>query len=162
MKPETAWKWMPAAILGATFIFGVWRVMVAVDDPHFAAVENAYEKGGNWDMHRAEVRASEALGWKISLTPGAAQAEGSVQSTLLIHSPDGAALGGVSGEVVAFHNGYPQQLYSAEIVASAPGQYSFEMPLHLAGYWRWQLRLQRGDDLWVGELRETVASGVVQ
>jgi len=44
MKAETAWKWMPAVVLSATFVFGVWRVMVAVDDPHFRAVENAYEK----------------------------------------------------------------------------------------------------------------------
>lgn len=150
---------MPAVVLGSTLIFGAWRVMKAVNDPHFGVVENAYEQGGQWDAHRAEVRASEALGWKVILTPGIAQAEGNSDSSLSIVGPDGTPLEGVSGEVVAFHNGYPKQLYSANIMATAPGQYTFAMPLPLAGKWRWQLRFQRGEDLWIGDQRQSVATG---
>jgi hypothetical protein len=162
MKAETAWKWMPAAVLGATLAFGIWRVMVATDDPHFSAVENAYEQGGNWDAHRAEVRAAEALGWKVTLEPGFTQAEGESTCALSILGPSGLALESVSGEITAFHNAYPKQLYSASIVATTPGQYVFVMPLKLAGKWRWKLRLQHGEDLWVGEKRISVKAGAAQ
>jgi nitrogen fixation protein FixH len=159
MKAETAWKWMPAVVLGATLVFGVWRVMIATNDPHFSAVENAYEQGGNWDAHRAEVRAAEALGWKVTLTPGVVIAEGESQNSLAISGPDGAPLEGVGGEVVAYHNAYPKELYRANIRPAAPGEYSFDLPLHQAGQWQWKLRLQRGEDVWVGEKREFVAAG---
>jgi nitrogen fixation protein FixH len=162
MKPETAWKWMPGVVLGATLVFGVWRVMVAVNDPHFGVVENAYEQGGQWDAHRAEVLASQALGWQVKLTPGSSQAQGDRENMLRIVGPDGASVEGVHGEVVAFHNGYPKQLYRANITATAPGQYTFAMPLPLAGKWRWQFRFQRGEDLWIGQQRVSVVAGGLQ
>lgn len=162
MKAETAWKWMPAAVLGATLVFGIWRIMVATDDPHFSAVENAYEQGGNWDEHRAEVRAAEALGWKVTLTPGTAQAAGDSPCALSILGPDGNPVVGVGGEIIAFHNAYPKQLYRAQLSTLGGGQYAFELPLCLAGKWRWQFRFHRGEDLWVGEKRASVKAGVAQ
>jgi len=105
-------------------------------------------------VHRAK-----ALGWKVSLTPGVAQSVGASTSELLIFGPDGLALTDVSGEVIAYHNGYPNQLYRADIVATAPGEYSFDLPLPLAGKWRWQFRFHHGEDLWVGEKRADVRAG---
>jgi|FLOH01.1.fsa_nt_gi hypothetical protein len=159
MKAETAWKWMPAVVLSATLVFGLWRVMVALDDPHFSVVENAYEKGAQWDEQRAAVHRSEALGWQISLTPGVAQSGGDGHCTLSILGSDGLALADVRGEVIAYHNGYPNQLYRAEIVAGAAGDYSFDLPLPLPGKWRWQFRFHHGEDLWIGEKRADVFAG---
>lgn len=162
MNKVTAWKWMPAAVLGATVIFGVWRVMVATNDPHFGAVSNAYEKGGQWDAKQAEIAASNALGWDVVLTPGSTQAEGQSASYLQIEGPDGVGLEGLSGEVQAFHNGFPMQVYNATLVAGEAGRYSFDLPLHNSGLWRWQFRLQHGESTWVGERRELVFAGGAQ
>lgn len=162
MNKATAWKWMPATVLGATVIFAVWRVMVAVDDPHFGVVSNAYEKGGQWDAQQAELTASRALGWDVALTTGGAKAQGDSASYLQIAGPDGVALEGLSGEVHAFHNGYPTQVYHATLVAGEPGRYTFDLPLRRSGQWRWQFRLHHGDSTWVGEKRELVFAGGAQ
>ncbi|MCP4092643.1 MAG: hypothetical protein GY747_04260 [Planctomycetes bacterium] len=162
MSKATAWKWMPAVFLGAVVIFAVWRVMMAVDDPHFSAVSNAYEKAGQWDAQQAELAASKALGWDVVLIPGAAQAEGESSNTLKIVGPDGIALEGLTGEVQAFHNAYPKQVFQATLVAGKPGSYSFDLPLRHSGQWRWQFRLQHGSSTWVGEKRELVFAGGAQ
>jgi nitrogen fixation protein FixH len=159
MKAETAWKWMPAVLLTVTAAFAIWRVLVAVDDPHFGVVENAYEKSGRWDEEQAELRAAKALGWKLHLTPAVVRIEEAHVSTLAISGPGGVAVEGVTGTVSGFHNGYPGQRFEAPLEVAADGGYCFTMPLENAGLWRWQLRLTRGDDLWVGEIEDIVSAG---
>lgn len=159
MKPETAWKWMPAFVLLATVVFAVWRIQVAVSDPHFGAVDQAYEKGARWDDHQARLQASEALGWQVGLTPGSVVAEGPSTSILSIRDADGKVLLGLSGQVSAFHNAYPGQVYQAELVQLDVGNYAFDLPLSRAGLWRWQVELELDGKQWFGEFKEPISGG---
>jgi len=160
MKAETAWKWMPATVLLLTVLFAVWRLQLALDDPHFAVVEHSYEKGINWDQHLAMVEASRALGWRVELAPGPATHGGDSTCILTATGPDGEPLEALTGEVSAFHNAYPRDARTAALTARGRGRYSFSMPLRRSGLWQWRVRLERGGSTWIGTLRRRVtASG---
>lgn len=156
MKPETAWKWMPAGLLFATVIFAVWRIQLAVGDPHFAAVENYYQEAEGWDMHMDEVRASEAMGWRVELQPLAADLKQDGEVVFLIVDADGKPIDGVTGQLVAFHNAYPKERFGRTLDSPEAGRLQTSLPIARGGLWRWQLRLQHGDEVWVGDLREAV------
>ncbi|MGB0953626.1 MAG: FixH family protein [Planctomycetota bacterium] len=153
MKPETAWKWMPAGLLFATVIFAVWRIQLAVGDPHFAAVDNYYQAAEGWDFHMEEVRASEALNWDVRLQPIAADPQGEKNIVFLVVDAEGKPLEGVTGQMVAFHNAYPKESFDRVLSSSQSGQLEATLPLTRAGLWRWKLRLQHGEETWVGDLR---------
>jgi len=156
MKAETAWKWMPAVVLFATVVFAAWRIQLALGDPHFAAVENYYEKAEDWDAHMQEVRSSQALGWKVHLQTVHAAAEGLQKVVFEVQDVDGKAVEGLSAELKAFHNAYPKDAVSTSLIEETAGSYSTAIPLRRSGVWRWQLRLTRGEDLWLGDLKEIV------
>ena len=153
MKPETAWKWMPAGLLFATVVFAVWRVQVAVGDPHFAAVDNYYQEAEGWDLHMEEIRASEAMGWKVKLQPVAADPSREGHVVFEVVDAEGKPVEGVTGQMVAFHNAYPKERFQRDLTSPEAGRLSASLPLNRGGIWRWQLRLQQGELQWVGDLR---------
>ena len=161
MKAETAWKWMPATLLFATVVFAVWRVQLALGDPHFAAVENYYEQSEDWDAHMEEVRASAALGWKVQLQTVHAASTGEQDVSFSVYDDAGLAVEGLTANLKAFHNAYPKNSLLAELSEDSPGSYVTQLPLKRSGVWRWQLRLTRGEEVWVGDLKEIVERELV-
>lgn len=153
MKAETAWKWMPAGLLFVTVIFAVWRIEKAVGDPHFASVDNYYQAAEGWDLHMEEVRASEAMGWKVRLEPIAASTTSDGEVVFLVVDAEGKAVEGITGEMVAFHNAYPKERFQRTLQSPEAGRLEASLPLSRAGLWRWQLRLHYGEEQWVGDLR---------
>ncbi|MFK5956263.1 MAG: FixH family protein [Planctomycetota bacterium] len=156
MKAENAWKWMPFWVLFSTVIFAVWRIQLALGDPHFAAVENYYEAAENWDAHMEEVRASEALGWKVVFQTTHAQSKGNSDVAFVITDRDGHPVTGLTSHLKAFHNAYPKQFFEPQLLEAIPGTYATQIPLRRSGIWRWQLQFTRGEELWSGDLREIV------
>jgi len=153
MKAETAWKWMPAGLLFATVVFAVWRVQVALGDPHFAAVDNYYQQAEGWDLHMEEIRASEAMGWEVRLEPMAADPTQDGEVVFRIVDAEGNPIEEVQGQLVAFHNAYPKEKFMRDLRTLEAGRLTATLPVARAGIWRWQLRLQQGEALWVGDLR---------
>jgi len=156
MKAGTAWKWMPFWVLFVTVIFGAWRIQLVLGDPHFAAVDNYYEAAENWDAHMQEVRASEALGWKVRFQNVHAQAQGNCAIAFVVSDAEGLAVEGLRCHLKAFHNAYPNDFFEPQLMETAAGTYTAQIPLRRSGIWRWQLQFTRGEELWVGDLREIV------
>src|SRR3954466_7927827 len=65
------WPWpliVVGLLLGHVSIM-VTAVILATGDKSFAVLPNYYEKAVNWDKNQAELRASEKLGWQVTLVP---------------------------------------------------------------------------------------------
>ena len=154
MDPATRWKLVPAAILVPTVLFAVWRVQVALDDPHFSVPADYYEQGRDWDVELARRAASDALGWQVQLAPGTVEGGGGVE--LALHDAQGQPVAGAAGTLRAFQNAYPGQVQELAWTETAPGVYRAPVLLERTGLWRWQVHLQRGDEAWQVDLREEV------
>lgn len=139
MKAATLWMWTPAVFLVATVAFGAWRVHVALDDPHHAAVENPYQSGERWDEHQAALATSLALGYQTSLemiAPG--------QLELRIQDSQGAAVSNLVGELRGFHNGYPKAIETVRWEEQEPGVYRATVEASRPGLWKWHAKEDDG------------------
>ncbi|MHC4838745.1 MAG: FixH family protein [Planctomycetota bacterium] len=146
MKAATLWMWTPAALLIATVAFGAWRVQVALDDPHHAAVATPYKDAQDWDQHLAALAARDALGWSSSLV---AAAEGGLLLTLA--DADGTPLTGLAGTASGFHNGYPSQPLAAAWTERGEGVYHLDVAPARPGLWRW--KVEASTQGWFEEFR---------
>ncbi len=156
MKAETAWKWMPAVLLGLTLVFAAWRVQLALGDPHFAAVEDYYQKSMDWDEQQRLRQASQDLHWAVVLLPVRPRSEGVSEVEFQVQDQNGQPVEGVQGSLRAFHNGYPSQAVECILQPIPGGRLRAKITFHHFGLWRWQLNLEKGDARWIGDLREYV------
>lgn len=158
MSEATLWKWFPALLLGATVIFGAWRVALVLDDPSFAADEQAYAHGQAWDAELARRAATDELAWQLELAPppASAAAEGTVQ--LRVRDADGRPVEGLAGSLIGFHNARAGQPRAADFAAGGePGLYRATLPVDRAGLWQWEVSLRGAAGAWHGFLRKEVA-----
>ncbi|MHC4824043.1 MAG: FixH family protein [Planctomycetota bacterium] len=156
MSAATAWKWMPFSLLLLTVLFAAWRIELALNDPHFAAVDDYYRQAADWDKHMEEVRTSQALGWRMTLSPVRAD-DRQVQDVLFsLQDAEGNPVPGVTGELTAYHNAYPKQRVVIDLEGLESGTYRARVLLDRPGIWNWQFRLHRGEQLWIGEMQEIV------
>lgn len=154
MDAATRWKLVPFAILVPTVIFAVWRIQVALDDPHFSVPDDYYEKGVHFDEELARRAASDALAWSGDLEPGTRAEGGGVRLTLT--DAAGAPVAGATGSLRAFHNAYPAQAQEVSWREAEPGVYDADLVFDRSGNWRWQVVLTRDDQRWQSDLRQEV------
>ena len=154
MDPATRWKLVPVAILLPTVLFAVWRIHLALDDPHFAVPDDYYEQGRDWQAEMDRRAAAAALGWEADLEPGTLEGGGGVELRLL--DADGLPVSGALGTLRAFQNAYPADVQELALTEAAPGVYRAPVDLARTGVWRWQLQLKRGEEAWQADLREEV------
>ncbi len=154
MDAATRWKLVPFAILVPTVLFAVWRIQVALDDPHFSVADDYYEKGVHFDEELARRAASDALGWSGELEPSTRAEGGGVRLTLT--DAVGAPIEGATGTLHAFHNAYPAQAQDASWRETEPGVYDADLMLDRSGNWRWQVVFIRDDQRWQSDLRQEV------
>lgn len=156
MNEAALWKWFPVLLLGPTLIFAVWRVALVVNDPSFAADEQAYAHGQAWDAELARRAVSAELGWDVSIEPPAASGNGEV--LLRVRDAGGLPVDGLEGSLIAYHNARAGEPCAADFAAAeAPGLYRARLPLERPGLWQWDLSLSGAAGSWHGILRAEVA-----
>jgi hypothetical protein len=158
MNEAALWKWFPVGLLGATVIFAVWRVALVVNDPSFAADEQAYAHGQAWDAELARRAASAELGWSVTLEAPPASATGEGEILLRVSDAGGRPVEGLAGNLIAFHNARAGAPRSSDFVAGGePGLYRTSLQVDRAGLWQWEVNLNGASGAWHGFLREEVA-----
>ena len=156
MKAENAWKWMPFWLLFSTVVFAAWRIQLVLGDEHFAEVENYYEAAENWDAHMEEVRASAALGWTVHFETVHASASGESEVVFVVKDAHENPVQGLSGSLHAFHNAYPKNYFDPVLTESSAGHYAVKLALRRSGLWQWKLKFVRGEEVWIGVMKEIV------
>lgn len=151
------WMMFPILLLLGSVGLGVGTVMLATGDPSVKAIRNKDydDQGHEVDERLAAESISRALGWQLRLVSRAFDSQQASVFSLRILSPQDEALTGVHGTIQAFHNGHPDEVLSAELVADpeTPGIYSLTLDVKRSGYWNFDADLQRGEDRFVSRWR---------
>lgn len=157
MNEAALWKWFPVGLLGATLIFGVWRVTLVMNDPSFAADEQAYAHGQAWNAELARRTASDALHWTVTLTPPPVSEISDAEVLVRVGDANGQPVAGLTGQISAFHNARAADLRSADFIqAGEPGLYQATLRVDRAGLWQWEIGLSGQAGAWHGWLRQEV------
>lgn len=157
MSEAALWKWFPVGLLGATLIFGVWRVALVVNDPSFAADEQAYAHGQAWDAELARRAASDDLHWTVTLTPPPVSGMTDARVLVRVDDANGQPVTSLTGRLSAFHNARAADLRSADFIqAGEPGLYQAALQVDRAGLWQWEVSLSGQAGAWHGWLRKEV------
>ena len=134
-KRHSPWPWIVVGLLASHVILMVAAAAMATRDRSFAVVPNYYEKGVNWDKTQAEKRASEKLGWKLTIGPSAhpdARGQRAVQVQLTDGS--GRAIPSAKIELDYFHDSHANEQKNVTLSLEAgKGEQSLAMPY--TGFW---------------------------
>ncbi len=149
-QPRTFWPW--GIVLGLALGVGVLSTMATIAIRHRSAVVPGDPDRDALDYDRvlAARQAATQLGWSIQLAPCTRIEAGVCALELEVLDREGTALAGVEGEVSVARSDDARWDRSAAVEAAANG-YRVPLQLGAGGLYRVSLRLDRGDEHWVGE-----------
>ncbi len=154
------WAWIAAAFLGGHVVLMTTAVTLAVRGHGAAGITpDYYEDALRWDEQRARQRESDALGWRVDVTPDIwLDAEG--QRTVRINAADANArpIADAAIELTAFHRLAPKAKREAVAQRVAPGVFEARLPMQRTGEWRITVTMRRGDDTFARTLDQIIAA----
>jgi nitrogen fixation protein FixH len=151
------WIGLVAAIFVLQMTGAAALIYYAHSDAGFSVTPDYYEKAQHWDEQVALRAASDALGWKAGLSVG--DEDGPLRRREVIITlldASGAMLDGASVSASAIFNARadnPEQLTFHE---TAPGVYVATLLTRRVGLWVFNVRAERGDNVFVQEIRTDI------
>ena len=163
------WLW-PTIIIGALSLHVVALIVVAfiaTRDPSFAVEPNHYQKALAWDGSAARLRASQQLGWTVSLQADTTADElGRRRLVCHIVNKDGTAVVGADVQALIFHHARAADRVQVSLSPEKDGTYAALVPMKRAGLWECRVAVRRGDALFstvvMQEVGEEAGSGVLR
>jgi nitrogen fixation protein FixH len=133
------WKWpliVVGLLLGHVSLM-VTAVVLATGDKSFAVLPNYYDKAVNWDKNQAELRASEKLGWQVTLVPSA-DVDPTGRRTLSVTLADAAGrpVADAAVELSWYHHARPTELLKASLHTDASGRAVRTVTMRREGFYQ--------------------------
>ena len=160
MKPGMGWPIGVAVILGATVVGNLVMMKVANGDPSFAIEPNYYQKAVQFDSTLAEERRSATLGWSATSTIVAGGTGKMRIVTVHLLDAQQQPVQGATVTITALFNARANDVLSATLRESAPGQYEAPLKARYPGQWEVRVDAVRGTDHFVASTRTDVATDV--
>lgn len=150
--PARSWLW-PGLVIGLIVMQAALAgtlLVCATNDPSFAVEPNYYRRALNWDAEAAQRRASDALGWTLSLEVApAASVIGEREVRFRLLDREGAPVLDAHLDVIAFHHARGSERIGLMPGAQGGGEYTCTAPLRKAGTWEFRVRALRGVDQFI-------------
>ncbi|MDF3071425.1 MAG: FixH family protein [Polyangiaceae bacterium] len=161
--PKTSgafWAWLPALLLGSMLMGLGLMAYIAIDDPSFALEPDYYDKAVHWDRIQGRLRASEALGFALTVhEPITVTADGRAAIELQLTDRSGAGISGAVLEMAAFPNAFANRVEEVVFTEVAPGIYRGELRHGVAGLWELRCKVSVGTSRYTRSLRTDVVKG---
>ena len=162
LEPKHMWMSLPVILLMMSVSIGLTGYFLASKGIDAEVERDYYSRALNWDQHQALVAASLDLGWHVEVTPGYLSsneplASQIIEVSLTLVDREGKAVEGASGSIEAFQVAHGDHTVDSILIESAPGVYRANFQPKYRGSWVWILRFDRGDEVFVGEVRKDVS-----
>ncbi len=131
-----------------------WAVALATGDRSAIVIPDYYQKSLRWDSDKAERAASQALGWRIVLTPaGQADTVGQVPVLVRLSDATGTPVVADSVELTYCHQAHADRPKIARLVEEsarrADGRYVQDLQLGQPGFYSFSAVAKRGKDKYI-------------
>lgn len=160
MKPGMGWPIGIVAILSATVVANIVVMRIANSDAAFSIEPDYYKKAVAFDSTMATERRSNALGWSATSTIVASDSAGRPMLTVTMVDAARKPLQGATVNVTALANARANNILSASLKETAPGQYQARLSAQFAGLWEVRIDAQRGTEHFVASTRTDVAQAL--
>ncbi|MFN3168598.1 MAG: FixH family protein [Phycisphaeraceae bacterium] len=151
---------MPAVVLGLLgghMVFILIAITLATGDRSFAVVPDYYNKAVDYDQRKAELAASEGLGWQVEFQPGVdVDAKGDRELVVVVRDRDGRAVTDAEVRVSCYHYARASEPVLMELTEWLPGQYAGAGRLSREGFWQFEVIATRGDQRFVSDTKQFV------
>jgi nitrogen fixation protein FixH len=115
----------------------VTAVILATGDKSFAVLPDYYEKAVNWDKNQAELRASEKLGWQVTIVPSPdVDPTGHRALALTLTDPDAHPVADAAVELSWYHHARPGELLKTTLHTDATGRATGTVVMRAEGFYQ--------------------------
>ena len=154
IPPHILWPGIVVSILLLSVSANVVLVVAATSDGGAQIEADYYQKGVDWDKHRALLADSAALGWRSDIY--VERVEARAQALLVtVTDAEGQPVDGLEGTIAANHvTRSDVQTLTLEPVAGSSGQYKTSTHFERAGKWDFFLDLRRDQQRFVQKSRK--------
>ena len=154
LEAKHMWMGLPVLLLLMSLSIGVTAIVVSSHGAASEEEQDYYQRGIRWDSFQEAIAASRNLGWQARFDADDVAALGQpIDVRFHLTDGEGAPVSGATGAVRAFFNADAQNIFEGEVTEGEPGVYRFEVSPHRVGIWRWELVFEKGEILYVEELR---------
>ena len=156
------WTWpliVVGLLLGHVSIM-VTAVILATGDKSFAVLPNYYDKAVNWDKNQAELRASEKLGWQVTVIPSPdVDPTGHRAVNVTVVDAVGQPVADATVELTWYHHKRPNDLLKASLHTDAAGRASETVVMRGEGFYQVNVTATAGGHRFVTALTPFVSNG---
>jgi nitrogen fixation protein FixH len=160
-RPPRHLRW-PLIVIG--LLLGHMTIMfvavaLATHDRASTIIPNYYEKSLDWDRAQAERRASEKLGWRVTVTPSP-QVDPLGRRDVLVRVTDasGEAIPSADVELTYYHLSHPAEAQHAQLHTSADGRVNATLPMRYEGFWQIELTAKAAEQRFSTVLSQFVST----
>ena len=115
-----------------------------------AVLPDYYSKALHWDQYRAQLRASDALGWtaRIQQIDGSAP-DAPRQVKVILTGPDQQPIAGAQLMVHCYHLSHGDQAQTLTPADSGASQFLVTLPGNYQGFWQFELTATAGGKTYI-------------
>lgn len=121
-----------------------------------AVIPDYYNQGQAWDQHRAQLAASQKLGWNITISDDQPDATGQRQVRFTLLDAAAKPVDQADLQVHCFHQSHGDQAATLDARAIAPGEYRITLPVNLGGLWQFDFSVNRGEQRYIQSVTQKV------
>ncbi len=143
------WPLLVVALLGVQIVLCMAALYYATSDKSFAVEPDAYQKALAWDDQVAAQKASDELGWTLALTATEPDAMKQRYVVITLADSDNQPIEGAQIAGTTLHPTEASRPRALEFTEIAPGQYRAPARMKQDGKWLFDLRAERGEDVFL-------------
>lgn len=117
----------------------VVAMTIATRDPSSTSTPDYYDRAVRWDEHVAELRASERLGWDVTVAASALRD----RAVVTVRDEHGAPVAGGRGSLRAYHVQRTEDVASYPLTERGDGWYDAPLDMARPGLWIVDVELDR-------------------
>jgi nitrogen fixation protein FixH len=140
--PARKWRYWTWPLIVVGLLLGhlsimVTAVVLATGDKSFAVLPNYYDKAVNWDKNQAELRASEELGWQVTVIPSAdVGPTGHRGLTVSVADAAGQPVADAVVDLTWYHHKRPNELLKAAFHTDRAGRAAETVVMRGEGFYQ--------------------------
>ncbi len=153
------WPIIVIALLAIHFVLMLTAAAIATRDRSFAVLPNYYDNAINWDKSRAQQRASDQLGWKLSIEPATTiNPLGERAVKFVLSDAAGKPIDDAKLDMTFYHHAHASESSEVKLSESQAGEFTAKLPMRYAGLWQFNVTIEAQGHTFISNVQQFVSN----
>jgi nitrogen fixation protein FixH len=151
------WPIIVISLLSVHLLLMLLVAAIATRDRSFAVIPDYYRNAIEWDQRQAQRRASEALGWKLTIEPSEQiDPLGRRAIRFTLTDAQGRRVEAAFLDVSCFHHAHARDVVRVTLSATEPGRFAATLPMRYPGFWQFDIKATARDQMFTTSITHYV------